>query len=57
MIPVPETVINEDTVMIEFLNAPIAEITMVGVFRPQSFTRNANVIKMIVLFDQFVEEL
>lgn len=34
MVFVPEAIINEDTVMVELLHAPIAEITVVSVLRP-----------------------
>jgi hypothetical protein len=53
MVSVAETVVHEDAVMIEFLHTSIAEVTMVCILRPKSFTRHTDIVQMIIFSNQF----
>ena len=44
MIPIAQTVVNKDAVMIELLDASVTEVTMVCVLWSKSFTRYAHIV-------------
>jgi hypothetical protein len=44
VVSVAEAIVHEDAVVIKFLNASVAEVTVVSIFRSQVLTVDANVI-------------
>jgi hypothetical protein len=54
---IAEAIVHKDTVVIKFLNASIAEITVVSIFRSQVLTVNTDVIKVVLFLDQLVKQL
>jgi len=48
VVTVAQTVVDKYAVMIKLLNASVAEIAVIGVFRSQSFAGHAHVIKMVI---------
>ena len=44
MIPIPEAIVDENAVMIEFLHTLTAKVAVVRVLRSEIFTVDANVI-------------
>lgn len=57
MVFIAEAIVHKDTVVIKFLNASIAEITVVSIFRSQVLTVNTDVIKVVLFLDQLVKQL
>ena len=51
MVTVPEAIVYEDTVMVEFLDTFVAEVAVVCLFWPEGFTGNANVVQVVVVLD------
>ena len=46
MIPIPQTIVHKVAVMVILLNAPVAEVAMSSVFRPQILTVDTHVIQI-----------
>ena len=57
MVSIPEAIIHEDAMVIEFLYTSVAKVAVVSLFGSQSFAGNTNVVQMIVLFNQAVNKL
>lgn len=57
MVAVAEAVVDKDAMVVKFLDAAIAKVAVVRVFRPQVLTINAHIVKVEVLGDQLVQQL
>lgn len=55
MVFVPETIIDEHTVMVKLLYAAITEVTVVALLRPQVLTMHTNVVQMVIVSNQIIE--
>ncbi len=57
MVAVPETVVNKNAMVVEFLHTAVAEVAVVCFFRPERFTRYAHIVQVEILGHQFVQQL
>jgi len=57
MVSIAETVIDEDAVMVKFLDTFIAKIAVFWLLRSQSLARHTDIVEVIVFFNQFEQEL
>jgi hypothetical protein len=57
VVAVAETVVYENTVVVELLDAAVAEVTVVCILWPEGFAGHAYVVKVVVFFYQFVKQL
>ena len=57
MVAVAEAVVDKDAMVVKLLDAAIAKVAVVGVFRPQVLAINAHIVKVEVLGDQLVQQL
>ena len=55
MVFVPETIIDEHTVMVKLLYAAITEVTVVALLRPQVLTMHTNVVQMVIVSNQIIQ--
>jgi len=49
VVSVAEAVIDEHAVMVEFLYTPVAEVTVISIFRSKVFAVDANVVQVVAL--------
>lgn len=55
MVAIAKAVVDKDTVVIEFLHTPIAEVAMVCIFGSQVFAVDAHIIQVVLLLNQVLQ--
>ena len=57
MIAIAQTVVDEHTMVVKFLNAPVAEVTVVRLFGSQRLAGDADVVQVIVTLNELDQQL
>jgi hypothetical protein len=57
VIAIAQTIVDEHTVVVKFLNAPVAEVTVVRLFGSQRLAGDADVVQVVVALNELDQKL